>query len=176
VAWIAAPAPIAARMEVAKQSIDLCTGSLDQRLAYELHKQGVIDRRIPQLREAYLRKRIAMEEAFRRHLRGAASWTTPKGGFFLWAEFSGGVNTDRLMKRAMARGVLYVPGSAFFVEGHNGASARFSFSAPTAERIETAVQRLAEAVREETAALALERQADSRPDSDRAAAPAAARE
>src|SRR5262245_21457848 len=61
VAWIAAAAEIAARMEVAKQSADICTGSLDQRLAFELWKRGVLDRRLPLMRNAYLRKRIAIE-------------------------------------------------------------------------------------------------------------------
>jgi 2-aminoadipate transaminase len=151
VAWIAGPAPILARMEIAKQSADLCSGSLDQRLVYEIYKRGTLDRRLPLLRECYQKKRIAMEEALRRELGGLVSWSTPKGGFFLWASFHAGVNTDALLERAIARGVLYVPGSAFFVDAHSGADARLSFSAPSPERIDAGIARLAVAVREEIA-------------------------
>ncbi|MCX6552427.1 MAG: PLP-dependent aminotransferase family protein, partial [Acidobacteria bacterium] len=35
VAWIVAPSSLAARLDVAKQAADLCTGSLDQRIVYE---------------------------------------------------------------------------------------------------------------------------------------------
>ena len=43
VAWIDAPAPIVAKLEVAKQAADLCTGALDQRIVYEAWKRGVLD-------------------------------------------------------------------------------------------------------------------------------------
>ena len=85
-------------------------------------------------------------------MSGRVSWPTPKGGFFLWASFHDGVNTDVLLKRAIARGVLYVPGSAFFVDAHSGAEARLSFSAPSPERIDAGIARLASALREEIAA------------------------
>ena len=80
-----------------------------------------------------------MEQALRRELSGLVSWSTPKGGFFLWATFHEGIDTDVLLERAIARGVLYVPGSAFFVDAHSGADARLSFSAPSPERIDAGI-------------------------------------
>src|SRR5215510_15012177 len=41
VAWIDAPAPIAAKLEIAKQAADLCTGGLDQRIVYQACRRGV---------------------------------------------------------------------------------------------------------------------------------------
>ena len=52
VAWIDAPAPIAAKFEVAKQAADLCAGTLDQRVVYEACRQGLLDRQLPILRAA----------------------------------------------------------------------------------------------------------------------------
>src|SRR5262249_7058045 len=40
VAWIVAPAAVAAKIDVAKQAADLCTGTLDQRIVYEMWKGG----------------------------------------------------------------------------------------------------------------------------------------
>ena len=149
VAWIAGPAAIVARMEVAKQSADICTGSLDQRLAFELWKRGTLDRRLPLLREAYLRKRVAMEAALAHEMSGLVSWSTPKGGFFIWASINADVDTDSVLKRAIRHGVLFVPGSAFYVDQHPGTEMRLSFSTQSPDGINAGIRRLAAAVREE---------------------------
>ena len=54
--------------------------------------------------------------------------------------------------RAVEHGVVYVAGEAFFVNGSGRHFIRLSFSAPTPDRIEEGVRRLAAAVREELAA------------------------
>ena len=147
-AWIAAPPPIAAKLEVAKQAADLCTGALDQRIVYDVWKRGVIAARLPALRTYYQEKRRVMEQALRRELGDLVSWPEPKGGFFLWASLHG-VNTDALLERAIAQRVVYVAGSAFFVDGRSSEQVRLSFSAPSHARIEEGIRRLAAAVREE---------------------------
>lgn len=156
VAWIDAPAPIAAKLEVAKQAADLCTGGLDQRMVYEVWKRGVIAARLPGLRRYYQEKRRVMEQALGREFGGLVSWPKPKGGFFLWAAFPPQVNADALLARAIAHQVVYVAGSAFYVDGRSNNVARLSFSAPSAECIDEGVARLAAAVREELEATASE--------------------
>ena len=151
VAWIAAPPLIAAKLEVAKQAADLCTGALDQRIVYEVWKRGVIAVRLPALRAYYQEKRRVMEQALRRELGDLVSWPEPKGGFFLWASFGDRVNTDALLPRAIAHSVVYVAASAFFVDGRSNNQARLSFSAPSHERIEEGIRRLRAAVHEELA-------------------------
>jgi 2-aminoadipate transaminase len=154
VAWIAAPAPLAAKLEVAKQASDLCTGALDQRIVYEVWKRGVFAARLPVLRQFYQRKRTAMEQALRRELGDLVSWPEPKGGFFLWVALPDTVDTNALLTRALAHAVVYVAGSAFYVDARRSHRARLSFSAATVERIDQGVQRLAQAVREELDATA----------------------
>jgi 2-aminoadipate transaminase len=154
VAWITAAAPIVSKIEIAKQSADLCTGALDQRMVYEVVKRRVLDACLPRLRARYQAKRTAMEQALRRELADLVTWTTPKGGFFLWAAFPTGIDTDLLLDRAIRHGVVFVPGSAFDVERRGGHLARLSFSTPSIESIRTGVERLAAALREELAELA----------------------
>ena len=163
VAWIAAPAAIAAKLEVAKQASDLCTGGLDQRIVYEVWKRGVLEARLPALRTYYQEKRDVMERALRRELGDLVTWPAPKGGFFLWAAFPARLNTDALLPRAIARGVVYVAGSAFYVDGRTGNLARLAFSAPSAERVDEGIRRLAAAVRDELAATASVSSAASQP-------------
>jgi len=164
VAWVTGPSAIVDKLEVAKQSIDLCTGSLDQRLVYEFWKLGALDARVPLLREGYQQKRIVMEQALARELDGLVSWSTPRGGFFLWASFRGGINTDALLARAVAHGVLYVPGSAFYVGAHACNEARLSFAAPSCERIDSGIRRLASAVHEELESNAAAPEGESPPE------------
>jgi 2-aminoadipate transaminase len=152
VAWIDAPAPIAAKLEVAKQSADLCTGELDQRIVYEACRRGILDRQAPMLRRYYQGKRDVMVKALRAHFGDALTWPDPRGGFFLWASLPPLVDADVLLPRAIAHGVVYVAGQAFFVNGSGRHFVRLSFSAPAPERIEEGVRRLAAAVQEEAAA------------------------
>src|SRR5437660_2057936 len=132
--------------KVAKQAADLCTGALDQRVIYHGLTRGVIAARLPALRTYYQEKRRVMEQALRRELGDLVSWPEPKGGFFLWASLHG-VNTDALLERAIAQRVVYVAGSAFFVDGRRSEQVRLSFSAPSHARIEEGIRRLAAAGR-----------------------------
>jgi len=152
VAWIDAPAPVAAKLELAKQAADLCTGELDQRVVYEACRRGILDRQAPVLRRYYQAKRDVMLGALREHFGGALSWPDPRGGFFLWATLPPNVDADVLVARAVEHGVVYVAGQAFFVDGGGRHFVRLSFSAPAPDRIEEGVRRLAAAVREEVAA------------------------
>jgi 2-aminoadipate transaminase len=149
VAWMAAPEPLTTKFEQAKQAQDLLTGALDQRMVYEAWKRGVLAARVPLLRKFYQEKRSAMERAFHRELGDLISWPEPRGGFFLWASLPKHISADDLLPRAIDARVIYVVGSAFFVDGTGQNTLRLSFSLPSVERIDEGVRRLCGVVREE---------------------------
>jgi len=149
VAWIDAPPPIAVKMEMAKQAADLCSGAFDQRVVHECGRRGILERQIPLLRRHYADKRDVMVAAFRNESDAALTWADPRGGFFLWATLPHELDADRLLDRAVKHGVVYVAGSAFFVNDRGGSQIRLSFSAPGHDQIREGVRRLAEAIREE---------------------------
>ena len=153
VAWIDAPAPLAAKLEMAKQAEDLLTGSLDQRVIYEACRRGILHRQLPLLRRHYQQKRDVMVESLRSAFGDRLSWPAPRGGFFLWATLPDRIDADRLIPRALNHGVIYVAGDAFFVNGSGKNLVRLSFSAPPPERIREGVRRFAAAVAEELDAL-----------------------
>ena len=154
VAWVSAPPALAAKLEMAKQAEDLLTGSLDQRIIYEACRRGILDRQLPVLRKHYASKRDVMEQALRRELGDLVSWPNPKGGFFLWLTLPRNLDADRMIARAVEHGVIYVAGEAFYVNGEGKNTMRLCFSAPTPERIEAGVSRLAQTIRAETEAVA----------------------
>ena len=141
-AWMVAPAPIAAKIELAKQAIDLCTSGFDQQMVYEAAVRGVLAAQAPKLRALYQRKRDTMVDALNAAAVPGLSWFEPRGGFFLWATLPEGQSADALLERATANGVIYVTGSAFFVDGSGDNRIRLSFSSPSEARIREGVDRL----------------------------------
>ena len=100
VAWIDAPPAVAAKLEIAKQASDLCTGELDQRIVFEACRRGILDRQAPLLRAHYQHKRDVMVGALTREFGGDVTWPEPRGGFFLWATLPPLVNADAMTARA----------------------------------------------------------------------------
>ena len=143
VGWMVAPSPLIERFDTAKQSVDLCSGILDQRVVLEAVRRGVPERIAPQLRELYRRKRDVMEQALRGELGGRLTWPAPKGGFFLWATLPEGQDDQSLLDRALEQRLVFVTGSAFYVDGTGHDKIRLSFSAPAPERILEGARRLA---------------------------------
>ena len=145
-AWIHAPRAICAKFELAKQAGDLCTGNFDQHIVYEACRRGLLETHLPKLRAHYQVKRDAMIEAIGRHMHGRVTWAPPRGGFFLWVALADGLKSSDVMPRAREQGVIYVDGSAFFVDGSGLEFMRLSFSAPSPDLIDEGIARLAAAV------------------------------
>jgi 2-aminoadipate transaminase len=146
VAWLVAPEPIAQKVELAKQATDICTGVFDQRVVHAALDRGVVSKIAPDLRTHYQGKRRVMERSLRETLEGRVSWTSPRGGFFLWITLPAGVDDRALFERALQHKVSFVIGSAFFVDGGGHSFARLSFSGITPAHIEEGVTRLAAAI------------------------------
>jgi 2-aminoadipate transaminase len=142
VGWMVAPPALIERFDTAKQSTDLTSGILDQRIVLEAVRRGVPERIAPQLRDLYRRKRDVMEQALRAELGDRLTWPAPKGGFFLWATLPEGQDDLALLDRALAQRLVFVTGSAFYVNGTGHDKIRLSFSAPSPERIVEGVRRL----------------------------------
>ena len=147
VAWVVAPAPLAAKFDVAKQAADLCTGSFDQRVVYQAWKRGVLAAGVPVLRAHYRHKMETMQRAMKEQLDGIVSWREPRGGFFIWASLPDGLSADDLLPMALGARVVYVAGAAFFVDGTGQNTFRLSFSLPSTDRIVEGIGRLAGAIR-----------------------------
>jgi 2-aminoadipate transaminase len=114
----------------------------------------VLAKQLPILRSHYQHKRDVMVEALKKELGTSVSWPDPRGGFFLWATLPENIDSDAMIARAVEHGVIYVSGDAFFVDGRSGRNIiRLSFSAPTPERIQEGVSRLAATIRDELAVI-----------------------
>lgn len=146
VAWLVAPQSITHAIELCKQAADISSGVFDQRIVHGALADGVIDRIAPELRAHYQAKRTAMEQALRTHLDGRVTWTSPRGGFFLWIQFPSGTTDEKVFEESLKQKVSFVLGSAFFVNGRGHDFARLAFSGISHGQIEQGIERLAAAI------------------------------
>ena len=151
-AWIVAPKPIIARLVQAKQGADLHTGTFVQMLAYDICERGILRQHVKRLRKVYRQRRDTMLDALEEHWPQETSWTRPQGGLFLWARTPERINTRDFFKKAIAAGVAYVPGFAFYPDDKGDPNTmRLNFSNAQEEMINEGIYRLGIAMKEELA-------------------------
>ncbi len=116
-----------------------------QSIVYEFCASGAIERSIATVRAALAERAATLAAALRRELP-EASFVEPQGGYFMWVTLPDGSDVAALFDAAAARGVAFVKGTDFMLEGGQNAL-RLAYSGVTLEQIETGVARLAEAYR-----------------------------
>jgi 2-aminoadipate transaminase len=144
VAWIVArDRALYDRLVVAKQSCDLHTSSLTQRIvASYVAVPGRLAAHVARLCQVYRTRRDLMLEAVARTLPAGSRWTEPSGGLFLWVRLPGGIDTTALLPVAVAAQVAFVPGAPFWVGVDERSTLRLNFSNSTPEQIIAGVGRL----------------------------------
>jgi 2-aminoadipate transaminase len=119
-----------------------------QSIVAEFCDSGAIDRSIETVKAALRERRDATCDALTRHLPDAR-FVVPQGGYFLWVDLPEGVDVDALARGAAERGVVFVKGTDFLIEGGQS-SLRLAYSAVPPDQIEEGIARVAEAYRELT--------------------------
>ncbi|HAH06700.1 MAG TPA: aminotransferase [Elusimicrobia bacterium] len=145
--FVVAHEAIIRRMSILKQSMDLCTSSLNQMIAAEFLSRGHYKGHVASLCKTYKVKKDAMLEALGRYMPEGVTWTKPEGGLFLWVRLPEGMNADELFYEAVKENVAYVIGSAFHCDGGGHNTMRLNFSYPSPEQIDEGIQRLAKVIK-----------------------------
>lgn len=153
--WVVAPPEILSRLIIAKQTCDLHTSSLDQRVVYEYLACNDVRQHVAKIRAAYGQRYAVMDEAMSASMPEGFSWTHPEGGMFLWVTCPSTVDTGLLLQAALGHRVVFVPGQDFFPDGSGRNFMRLSFSNSTPDKIREGIARLStlckEALETETA-------------------------
>jgi 2-aminoadipate transaminase len=142
VAWLIAPPAVMPLLRRAKQATDLHTSTLAQLIASEIATEGYLGPHVELAREYYQAQRDGMLEAMNQHFPDDVQWIKPAGGMFIWVSGPDHVNTTEMAREAIAAGVAYVPGSAFYADGTPRSSLRLSYSVVTFEQIDTGIAAL----------------------------------
>jgi len=141
IGWIIAPVNIVRRCIVAKQTMDLCSAPLTQMIAAEYLRDDALSRHLPLLIDTYRTKCRALCESMASAFGDAVVFHPPAGGLFVWATVKD-VDTSMLLKHALDRKVMFVPGPAFYTDEADPHTLRLSFAAPPIGDIAEGVARL----------------------------------
>jgi 2-aminoadipate transaminase len=145
-AWMAIPDEAYEMFLLAKQPADLHTSTITQMAAYEVAKDGFIDRHLEVIRSVYRERRDVMLDALEAHFPSSARWTKPEGGMFVWAELPEEVDTRDLLREAVEQKVAFVPGQSFYADGTGRNTMRLNFSNVTPDRLRVGIERLGRAI------------------------------
>ncbi|MGA3093256.1 MAG: PLP-dependent aminotransferase family protein [Terriglobales bacterium] len=144
--WLLAPPEVVRAACIIKQVQDAHTSTLAQYAAAAYLESNRLERHLPRLRALYRARANAMVAAMHSHLRGALTYTPPRGGMFIWLRLNHGIDALQLFNAACEGGVAFVPGAAFMAEYPDRCALRLSYASPDISQIDEGMARLAAAL------------------------------
>jgi DNA-binding transcriptional MocR family regulator len=150
VGYLVAPRPVIAQIEKLATGAYISPNMVAQAIVNQFARSGAIDRSIETVKSALKQRVQTLSDALEREIPDAR-FVAPEGGYFMWVELPKGTDVVALFEAAAKRGVQFVKGSDFVLEGYESAL-RLAYSGVTPAEIEEGVARLAEAYREVTSA------------------------
>ncbi|MBU1353437.1 MAG: PLP-dependent aminotransferase family protein [Gammaproteobacteria bacterium] len=150
VGWMIAPAELLGKATMCKQFSDAHTSTFAQATAAQYLKAGRMPGTLANVRKVYGERAQAMGDALRKELGDAVEFVQPQGGLFVWARLTGAggkvADGNVLAKRAIEKGVAFVPGTPFFCANPDHATFRLSFATADVDKIREGVARLGQAI------------------------------
>ena len=147
--WLSAAPSIVDQMAIIKQRLDPHTQNLVQFAMATLIRDGSFDSHLVTLRAEHARRCAAMLTSIQRHLPPhALQFARPQGGLYLWCRVSPHISTRALLDRALAGGVAFMPGHAFYSDPAGDSELRLCFSSVAPAAVDEAIRRLAKALME----------------------------
>lgn len=146
-AWVIAPTEVIHKMVMAKQGTDLQTPTFTQIIAYEVARNGFLDKHVKTIQNVYRERRDIMLEELAKNMPAGVEWTHPQGGLFLWVTLPEYMDTNVILKDAIAEKVAFVPGESFYPNGGGKNTMRLNFSNAKPEKIREGMQRLGRVIK-----------------------------
>ena len=143
VGYLVGPAELIARVVKRATSTYISPNMVAQAIVHEFCQSGALQRSIETVRTNLKARVDALVTALERDLPDAR-FVAPEGGYFMWVELPENTDVDKLFAAAGERGVTFVKGSDFLLEG-GGNTLRLAYSGVTPEQIDEGIGRLAEA-------------------------------
>jgi GntR family transcriptional regulator / MocR family aminotransferase len=152
--FIAAPRSLIETIGAVRFHVDRHGDTVTECAVAELIEEGELARHARRMRRAYHARRDALVESLQKHFDGTLSFDVPAGGMTLWAEANTDVDTQGWLTRSARHNVVFTLGSSYVARALNARKARhyaqclrLGFAQYTEKELETAVKRMASALR-----------------------------
>ena len=88
-----------------------------------------------------------MLDAIQKEFPASVSWTKPEGGMFIWVTLPEHMDSAKLLEKAIAQNVAFVPGAPF-CGGGRANTLRLSFATVPEDKIRTGIAILGKLLKE----------------------------
>jgi 2-aminoadipate transaminase len=146
VGYLIGPEELIARIATIATSTYISPSMVAQAIVNEFCRADAFERSVETVKNALRERAETLCTALERELP-EARFVAPQGGYFLWVDLPRGTDVNTLFEAAQQRGVHFVKGSDFVLEGGDS-SFRLAYSGVTPPEIEEGVKRLAQAYSE----------------------------
>jgi len=147
--WLSAAPSIVDQIAIIKQRLDPHTQNLVQFAVARLMRQGAFDAHLRTIRAEHAKRCTQMVATLQRLMPpGAIRFARPQGGLYLWCRLGSGLSATALHDRALAAGVTFVPGPAFYPDPAGDSEIRLCFTSVVPSTLEESVRRLARCIGE----------------------------
>ncbi len=146
VGYLVGPEDVISKIAKIATGTYISPSMVSQAIVYEFCRSGAIETSIETVKSALRERAATLCDALRRELPDAR-FVGPEGGYFLWVDLPRGSDVNALFEASARRGVQFVKGSEFVLEGAESGF-RLAYSGVTPAEIEEGIKRLAEAFAE----------------------------
>ncbi len=120
VGYLVGPQAIIKQIQATATNTYISPNMVAQSIVNQFCRSGRIDGAIATVKSALKERRDTLVSALRRELP-EARFSPPQGGYFMWVELPEGVRVADLEPAAKERGVIFVKGTDFLLDGGFGA-------------------------------------------------------
>ncbi|MTD46114.1 aminotransferase class I/II-fold pyridoxal phosphate-dependent enzyme [Conexibacter sp. W3-3-2] len=145
VGYLVGPKDVIAAIAKRATNTYISPNQVAQSIVHKFCVSGGLDRSIATVKAALEERVDLLTAALARELP-EAEFVAPDGGYFMWVSLPEGTDVDRLFDAANERGVAFVKGTDFLLEGGQN-TLRLAYSGVTADQIDEGIKRLADAYR-----------------------------
>ncbi|QHK22332.1 aminotransferase class I/II-fold pyridoxal phosphate-dependent enzyme [Pseudarthrobacter psychrotolerans] len=135
VGWVLPPASLYGHLLNASETSQLNPSVYSQQLISAYLDDPAWQDKLAEYRGIYREKFTALVETLTEVMPAGTTWNRPTGGFYLWVTVPERIDTEALVSECIERGVVYVPGTAFYTDGSGHSELRMSFCLPSLDAI-----------------------------------------
>lgn len=142
--WICAEEEIIEKYIAFKESADMHSDGLAQRITAKYMEMYVLDDHIEKIKAVYKERCATMLDCVDKYFPKNISCNKPDGGLFIWIELPDSANAGDIALKCLENNVAFVPGAAFYARGARKNTMRLNFSNSTPEQIVEGMKRIGE--------------------------------
>ncbi|PLR84609.1 GntR family transcriptional regulator [Bacillus canaveralius] len=145
IGWVVGPEPVIDRLADIKMQTDYGSSSLSQFAVAEWLSSGLYEEHVEQIRAELKFRRDLTIDILNKHFHELASWTIPKGGFYIWLSIKLPISYRKLFEEALKEGILLNPGNVY--DRNDQQHLRLSYSYAPLNELQKGLIRLSELIK-----------------------------